>query len=223
MPTGFVASATETADAATAQRAARATDPRVKLVLRGMAGRLAIDGADPFAYASDYEHRLSVGAHEIQVIPEDPQCERPAPWRITVRSSPSGAVQELLSPAFNCHSTVAATGNRAGPSANARTGTALVRGTQPAGEIVNVRLIVRGPGGLISIDGRDAHEHDNGIEYPLSPGPHVVQVIPVDSSCARPAPWAIDVQPTAEGVPLRLTSPRFACVARATPLSQPSP
>jgi tRNA A-37 threonylcarbamoyl transferase component Bud32 len=222
MPTGFVASAAETADAASAQRAARATDPRVKLVLRGLAGRLAIDGSDPFAYASDYVHRLSVGAHEIQVIPEDPQCERPAPWRITVRASQSGAVQELMSPAFNCHSSVASTSGRAGPSANARTGASLVRGAQPAGEIVNVRLIVRGMAGLVSIDGRDAREHDNGNEYALSPGPHVVQVVPADPSCARPTPWPIDVQPTAEGVPLRLTSPRFACVARATPQSQPS-
>lgn len=208
---------TETSDAAVV-RVAQRSEPRVRLLLRGIQGRLAIDGAEAFAFASDFEHRLSVGAHEIQVLPTDPQCERPALWRLEVRPSLAGAVQELTSPVYSCHSSAGGSTARSTASANARSGVNVSRPV--AAENVNVRLIVVGVAGLVSIDGRDAREHDNGNEYALAPGPHTVQVMPADPSCARPAPWRIEVTPTPEGTPLRLTSPRYACVPRSAPIPQ---
>ncbi|MFO0562697.1 MAG: serine/threonine-protein kinase [Polyangiales bacterium] len=209
------ASASEAADAGAATRVAQRIEPRVRLVLRGITGRLAIDGAEPLAFASDFEHRLSVGAHEIQVLPNDPQCERPALWRVDVRPGVAGAVQELPSPMFTCHPQNGSTSARGAASANARSGANIARASATASnENVNVRLIVLGLQGLVSIDGRDPREHDNGNEYALAPGPHTVQVIPADPSCARPAPWPIEVTPTPEGTPLRLTSRRYACLPR---------
>ncbi len=225
MPTGAVASMSDDASSA---RVARPSDVRVRLIVRGTTGQLAIDGAAPRVFESEHEHRFAVGPHEVQLIPNDAQCERPLPWRIDVRAQQNGAIQELTSPTFVCHSATsgaaARTNGNANANANARSGATLVRTGPTAGaENVNVRLIVLGIVGLVSIDGRDAREHDNGNEYPLSPGSHTVQVVPADPSCARPAPWRIDVQPTAEGVPLRLTSPRYGCVTRATALTQPPP
>jgi len=209
------AAVSERADASSAARIAQRAESRVRLVLRGISGRLAIDGAEPLAFASDFEHRLSVGAHEIQVLPNDPQCERPALWRVHVRPSAAGVVQEIPSPMFTCRPPSGAAGSRGTASANARSGANVARASATAGnENVNVRLIVLGLQGLISIDGRDPHEHDNGNEYSLAPGAHMVQVIPVDPSCARPAPWPIEVTPTPEGTPLRLTSRRYACLPR---------
>lgn len=225
MPSGPVASASGTSVEASgdaAVRAGRTAPARVRLVLRGPAGRVAIDGASPRAFSLGYEHRLTVGEHEALLVPDDPSCERMGVWRFVVREGVEGAVQELVSPAMPCHSSATAartnTGNGgantgSGANANARVGVGIARnGAGPAPESVSVRLIVRGVAGLVSIDGRDAREHDNGMEYPLAPGSHSVQVIPADPSCARPAPWRIEVAPTAEGTPLRLTSPRYACV-----------
>lgn len=203
------------ADAGAATRVAQRAEPRVRLVLRGISGRLAIDGAAPLAFASNFEHRLSVGAHEIQVIPNDPQCERPALWRVDVRPGVTGAVQEIRSPMFSCHPQSGSTSARGVASANARLGTNIARASATASnDNVTVRLIVLGLTGLVSIDGRDPREHDNGNEYALAPGPHTVQVIPADPSCARPPPWPIEVTPTPEGTPLRLTSRRYACLPR---------
>lgn len=221
MPSGPVASATGTntgaaEDASVRSGRAVSAPARVRLVLRGPAGRVAIDGAPARAFTLGYEHRLTVGEHEALLVPDDASCERMSVWRFVVREGVEGAVQELVSPAMQCHSSAAAAqraGTSSGANVNARTGVGLVRtATTPAPESVPVRLIVRGIAGLVSIDGRDAREHDNGMEYPLPPGPHSVQVIPADPSCARPAPWRIEVAPTAEGTPLRLTSPRYACV-----------
>jgi serine/threonine-protein kinase len=205
----------ERTDAGTSTRSALRTEPRVRLVLRGMTGRVAIDGGEPLAFTGPFEHRLSVGTHQIQVLPNDPQCERPAPWRVNVRPTAVDSVQELVSPVFTCHSSHGSTGPRVTAAVNARSGVTVGSASTTTGnETVSVRLIVLGLQGLLSIDGRDPIEHDNGNEYLLSPGPHTVQVIPADPSCARPEPWHIEVTPTPEGTPLRLTSRRYACLPR---------
>ncbi|MDP3274550.1 MAG: protein kinase [Deltaproteobacteria bacterium] len=75
----------------------------------------------------------------------------------------------------------------------------------------SVRLIVRGMQGLLSIDGRDPREHDNGTEYSLSVGWHTIQLLPQDSSCARPPPWRVNVEASQSGVTQNLRSPFFSC------------
>jgi tRNA A-37 threonylcarbamoyl transferase component Bud32 len=103
-----------------------------------------------------------------------------------------------------------AMGTRTLPAINARTLAGAGRVLPVSG--VAVRFAVRGIAGLLSIDGHNPREHDNGDEYQLAPGWHTVQLVPADTSCGRPPVWRVQVQPTPEGGPLRLVSPRFSCV-----------
>lgn len=229
-PVASASSLASTRDAAaipTAQPAAE-SGVRVRLVLRGPEGRVAIDGQPPREHRDELEYRLSAGAHEVQLVPSDAQCERPAPWRINVRPQSNGAVQELTSPVFACHSTAHSHGASSRPAANARvvsannSGNGATTSAAAAPGLVPVRLVIVGLNGLIKIDNGDPREHDNGYEYMLRPGPHTIQVIPMDSSCARPPPWRIEVQPNEDGSALRFASPRYACAPRTTETA-PSP
>ncbi len=218
MPTGLVASvsgaiAQDGSTGAGATERARAVP--VRLFIRGAAGRLSIDGQEPSEHQNARQYQLAVGEHEVQVVPTDAVCDRPLPWRIDVQPPAGGGVLELTSPTFACRTGVSGPSAviRSNPSISARTASALIRANNAPPQGVPVRFTMRGLTGLLSIDGRNPREHDNGDEYLLSPGPHTVQMVPADTSCARPPVWRVLVQPTAEGGPLRLTSPRYACVA----------
>jgi hypothetical protein len=216
MPTGLVASVSGAIaqDGAVGQ-GARATAVPVRLFIRGATGRLSIDGQTPSEHQNARQYQLAVGEHEVQVVPTDAVCDRPLPWRIDVQPPAGGGVLELTSPTFACRTGVSGPSAviRSNPSISARTASALIRANNAPPQGVPVRFTMRGLTGLLSIDGRNPREHDNGDEYLLSPGPHTVQMVPADTSCARPPVWRVLVQPTAEGGPLRLTSPRYACVA----------
>jgi hypothetical protein len=205
------------ADAGAPRGGARSDEVRIRLVLRGPNGRVAIDGMD---LTDAREHRLRTGVHQVQIVPDDANCERPQLWRVEVRPQPGDFVQELTSPTYVCHTQTVQAAARSNPTPNARVVTTAI-GTVATTQQIPVKLIIRGLNGLISIDNREPHEHDNGNEYPLTVGSHSVQIIP-DANCARPRPWRIDVQPTADGTPLRLTSPLYPCIPRTMENAPPS-
>lgn len=211
-----VASVAGLSDAGAVRASARADEYRVRLVLSGPNGRVAIDGRPPEPHTRASEYRLRAGVHEVQVVPDDPSCDRPQMWRFNVVAQSGDAVQALTSPVYVCrNSTSQPSGARGNPSANARvvtTGVATVATTQ----VIPVKLIIRGINGLISIDNRAPQEHDNGNEYPLTVGTHSVQILPSDTNCARPRPFVINVQPTADGTPFLFRSPMYACIPRTT-------